>query len=94
MVAIIAVYWVTEAVPLAVTAFLPIVLFPALGVLTAQETALTYLNDANVLFLGGLMVAVAVEKWNLHKRMALLVLMVMGSKPRWWVPCQPALVEP
>ena len=85
MIAIIAAYWVTEALPLAVTALLPLVLFPAIGVLSAKETAINYLNDTTMLFIGGLMVAVAIEKWNLHKRMALLVLMVVGSRPTWQV---------
>lgn len=76
-----AVWWITEAVPLAATALLPIVLFPVLGIMTGAETAPIYTNNIIFLFVGGFMIALAMEKWNLHKRIALWIIRVIGGGP-------------
>ncbi|CAJ0937592.1 unnamed protein product, partial [Mesorhabditis belari] len=82
-VCVMAVYWMTEVMPLAVTAMLPVVLFPFTGVLDCNNTAKEYINDTNFLFIGGLIMAASVEKCDLHERVALSVLRLVGSQPKW-----------
>ncbi len=77
-----AFWWITEAVPLAVTALLPIVLYPTLGVMSGKSVAPIYFNHIIFLFIGGFLVALAMRKWNLHRRIALKILMIFGTKPR------------
>ncbi len=79
--AIMAAWWVTEAVPLAVTSLLPLVLFPALGILAAPQAAAPYANHLVYLFLGGFMLAQAMQRWNLHRRLALRIVLLIGGAP-------------
>lgn len=76
-----AIWWVTEAVPLAVTSLLPIALFPLLHVVSGKETAPQYFNSTIFLFLGGFIIALAMQRWNLHKRIALLIVQAIGVSP-------------
>src|SRR3954463_13495001 len=72
-------WWVTETVSMAVTALLPMILFPVFGVMDAKAVAPAYGNSVVYLFMGGFMLALALEKWNLHKRIALFIIQKTGS---------------
>ena len=79
IVSLMAVWWATEAIPVPVTALIPLALFPILGVASFKEAALPYANPNIYLFLGGFMLAIAIEKSGLHKRMALHMIIAAGS---------------
>ncbi|MBU2951077.1 SLC13 family permease [Tamlana agarivorans] len=78
---LMAFWWVTEALPIGITSFLPIVLFPTLGVLDGKSISDAYINYVIFLFIGGFVMALAMEKWNLHKRIALKILSLVGGSP-------------
>jgi sodium-dependent dicarboxylate transporter 2/3/5 len=78
---LMALWWVTEVIPLAVTSLLPFVLFPMLGVMNGKMVASNYFNDIIFLFLGGFLFALAMQKWNLHRRIALKLLLLVGNSP-------------
>ena len=77
-----AIWWITEATPLAVTALLPVVLFPVFGIMNGKTVSTIYFNHIILLFIGGFLVALAMEKWNLHRRIALKILMLTGNSPK------------
>ena len=78
---LMATWWLTEAIPIPVTALLPLVLFPALGVTTISDVSANYGNHIIFLFMGGFFIAKAVEKWHLHKRIALHTIRLVGVTP-------------
>lgn len=75
-----AIWWITETVPIAVTALLPIILFPLLDIISISETTQQYGHKYVFLYLGGFILAIAIERWNLHKRIALHIIQWIGSK--------------
>jgi len=76
-----ALWWITEVVPLAATALIPVVMFPILGIMPENDVAPMYFNSTILLFLGGMVIALAMERWNLHKRIALLLIRMIGLGP-------------
>ncbi|XP_026466617.1 LOW QUALITY PROTEIN: protein I'm not dead yet-like [Ctenocephalides felis] len=82
VVMLMSAYWVTEVLPLPVTAMLPMVLFPTMGILGTDRTCMMYMRETNVMFIGGLIIALAVEHCNLHKRLALKVISIIGCSHR------------
>jgi sodium-dependent dicarboxylate transporter 2/3/5 len=76
----VAIWWVTEAVPIYVTALIPIILFPLSGGLELKQTTAAYGHKFVFLFVGGFILAIAIEKWKLHKRIALNIISLVGTK--------------
>ncbi|WP_154856377.1 SLC13 family permease [Cyclobacterium xiamenense] len=75
----IAIWWITEAIPIAATALLPLVIFPLTGVMGIKATSIPYSDPMVLLYMGGFMIAVSIEKWNLHKRIALQIISFLGT---------------
>ncbi|MBI9034773.1 MAG: SLC13/DASS family transporter [Bacteroidales bacterium] len=78
---LMAIWWITEAVPIAVTSMLPVALFPLFGIMSGNDVATTYFNQVIFLFMGGFIIALAMQKWNLHRRIALYILSKTGISP-------------
>ncbi len=78
---LMATWWITGAIPIPATALLPILLFPVLGVLGAAEVTRAYGHHLIYLFLGGFLIAVTMEKWHLHHRIALHTIRMVGVTP-------------
>jgi solute carrier family 13 (sodium-dependent dicarboxylate transporter), member 2/3/5 len=75
-------WWITEAIPIYATALVPLVLFPVLGILSPQDAAVSYADQTVFLFMGGFLIAAAMMRWNLHRRIALNVISRAGSGTR------------
>ncbi|MDX1563056.1 MAG: DASS family sodium-coupled anion symporter [Gammaproteobacteria bacterium] len=78
---LMATWWMTEAIPIEATGLLPLGLFPALGVLDAPTTSAPYANELIFLFMGGFFLAVTMQRWGLHKRIALAIVAKVGTSP-------------
>ncbi len=78
---LMAIWWITEAIPIPVTALVPLVVLPLLGIGTVREVAAPYANPIIFLFLGGFVLAAALERSGLHRRFALAIVRVAGTSP-------------
>ena len=78
---LMAVFWITEPIPIPATALLPLVLFPLLGLADGGEAAAPYASPIIYLFLGGFFIAAAMQRWNLHRRLALKLISAIGTRP-------------
>ncbi|TDX31121.1 sodium-dependent dicarboxylate transporter 2/3/5 [Modicisalibacter xianhensis] len=79
---LMATWWATEAIPIPATSLLPLVLVPAMGIGELTPTASSYANPIIFLFLGGFLLGIGMQRWNLHRRIALKVLQIVGHQPR------------
>lgn len=79
---LMALWWITEAIPIPATALLPLGLFPLLGILPMAEVTRHYGDENVFLFLGGFLIALAMQKWNLHRRLALHIVRFIGTAPQ------------
>ena len=82
VVALMASWWITEATHISVTALIPVAAYPLLGIMSSTEVAPHYANHLIFLYIGGFVIALAMEKWNLHRRVALATIAKVGTRPR------------
>ncbi|XP_068943211.1 solute carrier family 13 member 1 [Petaurus breviceps papuanus] len=80
---VVAIFWITEALPLSITALLPGLMFPLFGIMPSKDAAAAYFKDFHLLLIGVICLATSIEKWNLHKRIALRMVMMVGVNPAW-----------
>lgn len=78
---LMSIYWITEVIPLSVTSLIPLIIFPITGVVFSKDISQSYINSTIFLFMGGFIIAIAMEKWNLHKRIAMVIISKIGGSP-------------
>ncbi|MDH4210054.1 MAG: DASS family sodium-coupled anion symporter [candidate division WOR-3 bacterium] len=79
---LMATWWITEAIPIPATALLPLILFPVFQIMNARDVAMRYADQNIFLFMGGFFIAMSMQRWELHKRIALYIVRLLGTSPR------------
>ena len=82
IVILMASLWVTEAINIYITALLPLILFPFFGIMSMKEISPAYMSHIIFLFIGGFLLAFGLERWNLHKRLSLKIIISLGGSPK------------
>jgi len=82
VVVLMALWWITEAIPIPATALIPIALYPLMGIMQGNSVAGLYFNHIIFLFIGGFIMALAMQRWKLHRRIALRIIFLIGASPR------------
>lgn len=82
VVALMAMFWMTEVLPLPITGLIPVVLYPMMGIMNTAETCLCYMNDTTMMLIGSMVIAIAIENSGLHMRVALLIIKTIGCSHR------------
>ncbi|XP_076588526.1 solute carrier family 13 member 1 [Chaetodon auriga] len=82
---LMATFWVTEVIPLSMTAMLPAILFPVFGIMSSSDVAKEYFKDFHFLLVGVVCLATSIEKWGLHRRIALRLVTMVGVNPAWLI---------
>ena len=77
-----ALWWIFEVLPLGVTALIPVITFPFMNIMSAKKVAPIYMSSILMVFIGGFLVAIAMQKWQLHRRIALKIVSVFGNSPQ------------
>ena len=81
---LMSIYWIGSVLPLAVTSLIPIALFPLMNVMSTEAVCGCYFNESNLVFFCGVILAIGVEQSQLHQRIALRVLILFGTNPKWF----------
>lgn len=78
---VMSLYWITDCIPYGITSLLPVVFYPMFGIMSSKDISAVYFQDILMLYIGGLVLAIAVESSNLHKRIAFRTILIFGSNP-------------